>query len=913
MSHTTYPSSPLDSIHGDSHDADANFDSDSDDGEYGGLKELKVALISFYKASDEIPDIAACYLTSRRQSTLEWGDDKAALPKPTLSNLNPWSNRYASLRHLQKRFAFIMLLLYVRLELHEYLIKHTEFLSLHEVVLLPFMVSVYEFWEFKRSNGKPVIDKMVLHGSKPVNCVLAAMIDSAIIVAAEKLARMPMRRPNGSALQLTTTWGLILLVFLADLGAAILWALGKSGAYFLLPSKQEPLFCTSINVGGMIKRSLLVSIAIIFASKWSLSTKALKPSFVISILTLSATLLGYIYPDDKYLPVPFIAGALAVILLHSVIILYSGHIYLAESIEFFERNCRLDQVEPNISFLQALYIAAISSSLLIFSFYNAGQKWSTYGHPINGLITSGRQLHAQWLAEAKYSIDLQGAIGEYTQRYGLLPPPGFDIWYEYATNRSSLIIDNFDQIHQDLLPFRALAPSTLRYLTNSMSSNQWNDIAAVVVQYLPDMDIAFNLNDECRISVPWDTIQAMNNTAEDNISSQLYPASNVWSKDRSLSWALSRSNDQMADSHFTEHSRRNTFHSIVSESCPPNSPARTQYYWQHDTLCFKCTKPHSADQFLKDWVLSSDICHQPDLANLHGFFIAPSAFKVSRKLLPVFSQSKVSGFNDILYPRSWNYLEKTSYNPSDEHPDPRYEHKENTMFWRGTTSEGFSEAGEWQGMARQRLLHLTNNNTDRVSVLLPWWSEGIYSYYTLLPSEVSQSIDTNVSIGIAKGVTRCGSRDCDIQRHELGVTNRIQFDEHWKYRFLFDLDGAGFSGRFLPFLQSNSLPFRAAIFRQWFDTRITPWLHFVPQDIRFHDFWSTLAFFAGARKMNKDGNVEKVLMKPHHREGGIIAREGRKWAEETLRKEDMEIYLFRLLLEWGRLTDDRRDELGLTG
>jgi hypothetical protein len=30
----------------------------------------------------------------------------------------------------------------------------------------------------------------------------------------------------------------------------------------------------------------------------------------------------------------------------------------------------------------------------------------------------------------------------------------------------------------------------------------------------------------------------------------------------------------------------------------------------------------------------------------------------------------------------------------------------------------------------------------------------------------------------------------------------------------------------------------------------------------------------------------------------------------VLRKEDMEIYFFRLLLEWGRLTDDRRDQIG---
>jgi len=30
----------------------------------------------------------------------------------------------------------------------------------------------------------------------------------------------------------------------------------------------------------------------------------------------------------------------------------------------------------------------------------------------------------------------------------------------------------------------------------------------------------------------------------------------------------------------------------------------------------------------------------------------------------------------------------------------------------------------------------------------------------------------------------------------------------------------------------------------------------------------------------------------------------------VLRKEDMEVYMFRLLLEWGRLTDDKRTEVG---
>ena len=48
----------------------------------------------------------------------------------------------------------------------------------------------------------------------------------------------------------------------------------------------------------------------------------------------------------------------------------------------------------------------------------------------------------------------------------------------------------------------------------------------------------------------------------------------------------------------------------------------------------------------------------------------------------------------------------------------------------------------------------------------------------------------------------------------------------------------------------------------------------------------------------------------HDKEGERIATAGREWAGQVLRKEDMEIYFFRLLLEWGRLTDDRRDGIG---
>jgi hypothetical protein len=87
------------------------------------------------------------------------------------------------------------------------------------------------------------------------------------------------------------------------------------------------------------------------------------------------------------------------------------------------------------------------------------------------------------------------------------------------------------------------------------------------------------------------------------------------------------------------------------------------------------------------------------------------------------------------------------------------------------------------------------------------------------------------------------------------------------------------------------------------------WFHFVPVDIRLHGLWSTLAYFAGVPNPNGADVKHSMRMNAHTDQGEWIAEQGRKWTEVALRKEDMEIYFFRLLLEWGRLTDDRRDVL----
>lgn len=435
-------------------------------------------------------------------------------------------------------------------------------------------------------------------------------------------------------------------------------------------------------------------------------------------------------------------------------------------------------------------------------------------------------------------------------------------------------------------------------------------------QWLPDMDLAFNLFDEPRVAVPFQELQKYRKIGHDGKVRYKKGADRSFSAGTGSLWSSEWMNANVrlqdlgpAESPFQLDSFSQTFHRYGTRGCSPKSSASHSGNWNPSEHCASCAAPHSIGLFMSNWTLSADVCHQPDMANLHGFYLAPAAFKVASTLLPVFSQSRVHGYNDILYPSAWNYLDNSTY---EEEKDMKFTAKESSLFWRGLTSEGFSSNGEWRGMERQRFVHIANKLTN--STLVPMLiNDNKLAYQNMPARELKGLLHFNVSfVDLA---VRCGARDCDEQDTEFNITQgkRIGFQEHWKYKYLIDLDGSAFSGRFLPFLRSHSLPFKAGLFREWYDDRIIPWLHFVPLDTRLHGLYATLAYFAGLG----DGNFgfervdgELIQMEGRQDQAEWIAEQGRKWSQKVLRKEDMEIYFFRLLLEWGRLVDDRRDEIG---
>lgn len=126
--------------------------------------------------------------------------------------------------------------------------------------------------------------------------------------------------------------------------------------------------------------------------------------------------------------------------------------------------------------------------------------------------------------------------------------------------------------------------------------------------------------------------------------------------------------------------------------------------------------------------------------------------------------------------------------------------------------------------------------------------------------------------------------DRDAQREEFEIAPLEDQQDLWKWKHLLDVDGHGLSGRFYPLLKSRSLIYKCAMFREWHDEWLRPWVHYVPLGLEGTDWFEVVRYFA--------------LEEERQREGERIAHESRDWSRKVLQREDMKAWLFRLLLEY---------------
>lgn len=101
-------------------------------------------------------------------------------------------------------------------------------------------------------------------------------------------------------------------------------------------------------------------------------------------------------------------------------------------------------------------------------------------------------------------------------------------------------------------------------------------------------------------------------------------------------------------------------------------------------------------------------------------------------------------------------------------------------------------------------------------------------------------------------------------------------------------------------------------------------------DNRYDELYSILTYFIGLGNPANAGKKGEPYVQRHDFEARKLGRQGREWASKVLRHEDMEvsialdlcfitgqslttalqIYTYRLLIEYARIIDDNRDRIG---
>jgi hypothetical protein len=212
-------------------------------------------------------------------------------------------------------------------------------------------------------------------------------------------------------------------------------------------------------------------------------------------------------------------------------------------------------------------------------------------------------------------------------------------------------------------------------------------------------------------------------------------------------------------------------------------------------------------------------------------------------------------------------------------------------------------------------------------------------------------------------------RECGGMGEYFSVAQQSTLEQERNAKFAIILDGSSSSDdQLTQTLSSGKVALHASIYCQWYDNRIVPWVHYIPLDNTLADLYGVMEYFLGTEvseearffphakgevqkhehRLKTPGmDVEEKTEEPekeddsgedlddhgsmtgnephdfqeardtrqkcedgHDQTARKIAEASKEWAGKVFRREDMLVYVYRLLLEYARVLDDRRERLG---
>ncbi|KAI1764486.1 glycosyltransferase family 90 protein [Hypoxylon sp. FL1150] len=550
----------------------------------------------------------------------------------------------------------------------------------------------------------------------------------------------------------------------------------------------------------------------------------------------------------------------------------------------------------------------------------------TSDHPIDQLISDAHAYHENLLKDR--SFDVPTAAARYRERRGRHPPPGFDAWLKYAVDHDAVIVESFfDRIYADIAPFWGLDPRTTAEraaswehvvrVRNGVANGTgdttgkvpwlqlWTGLVNEAAPWLPDVDMPINYMDESRLIVPWEDVTSLVEKEQEGRS--IKPTSEVVTKYSGLAQTdvdIAAKGDAVKP--YNPRWWGGDYWNLTRVACSPETPSRDtapiENIEQLPVFPDHWDPEYSYKGYVRNFTAAMDPCTQPHLRGLHGTFIEPLTMATSKELIPLFGGCKLAVNNEILIPGAMYLTDDPFYSGGDTHGPP-WKQKIDGVVWRGVASGGRNKKENWAHFQRHRLIEMLNgttvsgmeeNNSRAMTFEMPPLEK--YDFPRRREGTMGAWLEEHSNAGFVNLLCFPGDSDCAYVRPFLSQVESVPMVEQYKYKFMPDADGNSFSARFRGLLLSTSLPLKATVYAEWHDDRLVPWLHFAPMDNTFQDLYAILDYFTRDKKGDKSAR--------------FIAEEGRSWGAKVLRREDMLLYVWRLLLEFARVCDEKRDKLG---
>ncbi|KAF8517048.1 hypothetical protein BU17DRAFT_50230 [Hysterangium stoloniferum] len=520
-------------------------------------------------------------------------------------------------------------------------------------------------------------------------------------------------------------------------------------------------------------------------------------------------------------------------------------------------------------------------------------------HPVRELMEKAERTWKEM--HQRQSRTLEQAVEEYIRRNGYGPPAGFDLWWDFVQKHEVKLVDEFDQINYDITPFLAMPRETLRQridtLDNPNASYHFNITNGNFGVYGP----RWWRGNERRLG---NLILAFSRALPDLTA-------HVHERSRGEGWISENLRREaakkvQAGEYFTVDELERL------ESREQNAHRDLKNVCADDDVVFNMTSPKSSDlprslaAFVQSQLNLVSPCKSPTIYRATPLLFMHDAQSLT--LIPNFVFSKFHPGSGFLLPFStFHYRDPLFITP--HHWNDRSDPDSQKLFWRGISGGAgwFRNQGRpernltWRDGAKASLslrFGSAVSPEEEVDVLLE--NDGPEGGLVTRKYKRSALNEKWMDVGMTGTAISCNKKDgtCDEMDKAPMWKEPYPFHRLCRKRFWVDLDDAEPSPEFQQKLNWGVVVLKSTAFAEWNTQWLIPYYHYIPVQSDYSDVYNIMAFFMGDPERGQGNN--DALAEQISKHASDFVRTHWRW-------DDMQAYMYRLLLEYARLLSDDRE------